>query len=335
MLATSTSPQTVGAISRWAYSASLILGLLTAAGCTTPAVRSQSPEDLEAAAASDVRLIGDIAVPYGMYPIKVEAVGLVTGLAGTGSDPDPSPERAMLVHEMQLRGVKNPDKLLASPFNSLVKVRGYLKPGIQKGDHFDLEVWIPSNSGTTSLRDGWLMETRLKELAVLGQPGARRHAAGAGRRGRDGRSLRQCRDGPRDHQPRPHSRRRRGAEDHGRWALCCKPDYQNVVYSAQIETAVNRRFHTFSKGIKDGVATAKTNEYIELSVHPRYKDNVPRYVQVVRSLPLRETAAKQQARLSLLERQLLDPLVSSTAALRLEAMGRDGLAVLEEGHPVR
>jgi flagellar basal body P-ring protein FlgI len=300
---------------------------LLASGCTTPAVRSQSPEDLEAAAASNVRLISDIAVPYGMYPIKVEAVGLVTGLAGTGSDPDPSPERAMLVHEMQMRGVKNPDKVLTSPYSSLVKVRGYLKPGVQKGDRFDLEVWIPSNSGTSSLRDGWLLETRLKELAVIGNqvreglllglgegavmvdPSASaetdRVITGRGRILGGGVALK----------PRP-------------LGIVLRPDFQNVVYSAQIETAVNKRFHTFAKGIKQGVAKAKTNEYIELSVHPRYKDNVPRFVQVIRSLPLRETAVKQQARLNLLERQLVDPLVSSSAALKLDEMGREWFLVI-------
>src|SRR5688500_19022220 len=68
-LATSTSTEAAGATSRWELRAGLIFGPLTAAGCSTPAVRSQSPEDLEAAAAADVRLIGDIAVPYGMYPI--------------------------------------------------------------------------------------------------------------------------------------------------------------------------------------------------------------------------------------------------------------------------
>jgi flagellar basal body P-ring protein FlgI len=316
-------------VRRFAPTAWLIgCGLLC--GCTTPAVRSQSPEDLEAAAAASVRLIGDVAVPYGMYPIKVEAVGLVTGLGGTGSDPDPSPERAMLVHEMQLRGVKNPDKVLNSPFSSLVKVRGYLKPGIQKGDHFDLEVWIPSNSGTTSLRDGWLMQTRLKELAVLGN------------QVREGVLL-ALGEGAVMVDPSASEETDRVITGRGRilgggvtlktrpLGIVLRPDYQNVVYSAQVETAVNRRFHTIAKGIKEGVATAKTNEYIELSVHPRYKDNVPRYVQVVRSLALKETATKQHSRLSLLERQLMDPLVSSNAALRLEAMGREGIDVLKKG----
>src|SRR5258706_464265 len=44
----------------------------------------------------------------------------------------------------------------------------FLPPGVQKGDKFDLEVQTPSRSDTTSLRGGWLMETRMTEMAVLG-----------------------------------------------------------------------------------------------------------------------------------------------------------------------
>ena len=43
-----------------------------------------------------------------MNPIQIDAVGLVTGLPGTGSDPPPSPQRSALIAEMQTRGVNNP-----------------------------------------------------------------------------------------------------------------------------------------------------------------------------------------------------------------------------------
>jgi flagellar basal body P-ring protein FlgI len=325
-------------ISRWrkgarsgmkpCISLAVLASSLALAGCTSPAVRSQSPEDL-AEIVSDVRLIGDIAVPFGMYPIKVEAVGLVTGLSGTGSDPDPSPERAMLVHEMQMRGVRNPDKVLNSPFNSLVKVRGYLKPGVQKGDTFDLEVWVPSSSGTASLRDGWLLETRLKELAVLGNQVREGKLLGLGQ----GAVMVDPSAEKEDRILLGRGRVLGGgvALESRPLGIVLKPDYQNVRYSAQVENAVNKRFHTFAKGIKDGVATAKTNEFIELTVHPRYQDNVPRYVQVVRSLALRETASDKLNRMQLLQQQLLDPLASSSAALRLEALGRDGTDILKQG----
>src|SRR5579872_3682579 len=141
-----------------------LIALLPA--CAATSIRSQSPEQI-AESAIETRLIGDIAVPDGMQPAVVESVALVTGLPGTGSDQPPSPERTALLSEMQKRGVVNPNQLLASSSTALVFARGYLHAGIQKGDRFDVEVRIPTRSETTSLRDGWLMEARLREMAAI------------------------------------------------------------------------------------------------------------------------------------------------------------------------
>ena len=46
---------------------------------------------------------------------------------------------------------------------ALVLVRAYLRPGIQKGDHFDIEVRTPARDQTTSLRGGWLLSARVPE----------------------------------------------------------------------------------------------------------------------------------------------------------------------------
>ena len=82
------------------------------------------------------RLVGDVCVPYGMFPVRIEAVGWVTGLHGTGSDPEPSPQRAVLIEEMQRRGVDNPNTLLASHNASMVLVRAVLRPGHSEGRSF-------------------------------------------------------------------------------------------------------------------------------------------------------------------------------------------------------
>ncbi len=79
------------------------------------------------------------------------------------------------------------------------------------------------------------------------------------------------------------------------------------------------------------MANPRTDERIDLKVHPRYKDNLARYLRVVRSIPLQESVKEQVARLNLLERQLLDPITSLTAALRLEAIGRDAVPTLTKG----
>ena len=135
----------------------LICSLLAFGGCAAPALRSQSPEQFSGVLESKARLIGEVARPFGHMHVQVESVAMTTGLDGTGGDPAPSPQRTALLHELQTIGVQNPNQLLASPSTSLVLVRGFLPPGVQKGDKFDLEVQTPSRSDTTSLRGGWLM----------------------------------------------------------------------------------------------------------------------------------------------------------------------------------
>jgi flagellar basal body P-ring protein FlgI len=302
-----------------------ISALLATGGCSALDVRSQSPEDELEEVVSGVRLVGDMASPFGLNPINVEAIGLVTGLPGTGSDPSPSPQRSSLLAEMQTRGVSNPNQLLASTATELVLVRGVLRPGIQKGDHFDVELRVPARSECTGLRGGWLMETRLKEMAILGS------------QVREGNPLGLA-EGPVlvDPSAKDKVSRARGRVLGGGICLTSREmglvlKDKNILVSSQIGAAVNRRFHTFSTGIKQGMARPKTDEFIELKIHPRYKDNIERYVRVIRALPVRETPQQQEARIRLLERQLLDPITSAVAAVRLEALGKDGIDVLRKG----
>mgnify|MGYP000874284972 FL=1 len=308
------------------------LGILLQAGCapwTTQLFRSQSPA--EENEPSSTRLVRDIAVPFGLFPIRVESVGLVTGLGGTGSDPAPSAERAALVAEMSARGVDSPNTILASKTTSLVLIRAVLRPGIQKGDHLDVEVRVPSRSETTSLRGGWLMQARLQEMGVMkdnqihkgntlalaegpimvdpsAQPGKDNVSLGRGRILGGALALKS----------RP-------------LGLVLTPGNQTVGNASRIANVVNKRFHMTVKGIQTGVAKAKTDQLVELAVHPRYKDNIDRYVEVVRAVAIRETSVERSERLESLKRQLLDPATANSAARQLEAIGRDALDALREG----
>ncbi len=173
-----------------------IASCLALTGCAAPALRSQSPESLSSSLESSTRLVGEVARPFGHTYVKVESVALITGLDGTGEDPAPSPQRSALLHELQTIGVQNPNQLLASPSTTLVLVRGFLPPGVQKGDKFDLDVQVPSHGETTSLRGGWLMETRLTEMGRARRNRTRRASLGH-RRGRiTGRPGRLGRKGP-------------------------------------------------------------------------------------------------------------------------------------------
>ena len=313
----------------------LLCGVMVTSGCSSwrPwAVRSQSPEG-SGQDASTPRLVGDLASPFNVHPITVEYVGLVSGLKATGSDPRPSPERALLLGEMQTRGVRNPNAVLASPDTALVKVRATLRPGIQKDDRFDVEVRVPSQSETTSLRGGYLLQTELKEMAVL-----------ADSRFHSGHTYGVA-EGPvlvADPSADPKKDRvltTRGMVLGGGVArksrplgLVLRPEHKSVYNAARVQDAINKRFTFFDeRNIKQGVANAQNDRYVELKLHPRYKDNVQRYMAVVRSIAIRESQVERSERLGLLEKQLLDPVSSSRAALQLEAVGKEAVPVLSKG----
>jgi hypothetical protein len=308
------------------------LGWTMLGGCTTPlAFRSQSPElEEEAEIEADTKLVGNYAIPFGMVIQKVEGLALVTGLPGTGGDCPPGSARNAMMRELQARNVPKPQEVLNNPSTALVLVRGFVRPGAQKGDRFDLEVRLPSSSECTSLRGGWMMETRLTESAYIDGQMYEGHLIGLGK-------------GPIMTDPNASSSDDPSALGRGRVlgagtllkprpiGLAIKPDKQDVRISAALGAAINRRFHTFHEGRKEPVASPKTEEYIELLLHERYKHNVPRYMAVLRSIPLQESTSERIAREALLERQLLDPITAATAAVRLEAIGKEGARVLKKG----
>lgn len=304
-------------------------GAMVVAGCAGPAVRSQSPEDADMASIEKlVRLVESVASPMGMEYVKAESIGLVVGLDNTGGDPPPSPQRAELMADMQARGVINPNSVLASPTTALVAVRTFLPPAAQRGDTIDLEVVVPPHNDTTSIAGGYLMQTYLKEKELLGGAVHEGHVLGVG----EGAILVDS-TGPNNKAALLRGRVLGGGRvSHNcPLGLMIRSDEKSVFLSKQIGDAVNRRFHNYSKGVQQGVATPHTDTLIELQPHPRYKYNVPRYMRVVRSIAIKESVDEQQGRLKLLEKQLLDPVTSSTAALRLEAIGKDGIPVLRNG----
>ena len=310
----------------------LCFGLTTLAGCScwnVLDVRSQSPDEAESGR-SETTLVGDLAAPFGMHPIRVEAVALVNGLHGTGSDPAPSPQRAVLVGDMQRRSVEKPNQVLRDPNTALVLVTGVLRPGIQKGARFDLEIRIPSRSETTSLRGGYLLETRLKQMAVLNNQFHEGHLLALGQ---GSVLIDPGAEGKTDRVSLGRGRILGGgvALKSRSLGLVLKPDHQNVMNSSRIANALNKRFHTFDRGVKAGVANAKTDQFIELTVHPRYKDNIVRYIQLVRAVALRESSTQRMRRIAGLQDRLLDPVTSAKAALELEAIGPDGGETLKRG----
>jgi flagellar basal body P-ring protein FlgI len=318
-----------------ATTAACLLALTLALGCMGPIFRPQSPDaslkDVKTETSNSTELVGSVAHPYGLNFVKIENVALVTGLAGTGEDPAPSPQRAALLAELNRRQIDHPNEVLASPNTALVLVRGFLRPGVQAGEKFDVEVRTPSKSGTKSLRGGWLMETRLSEAAVLG---------GQIHTGHDTATA----QGPILVDPSVTADSNISVATQGRvlnggvvtksrsLGLVLDHKHQSVRLSQLTAKAVNDRFCTYADGRRVGCAKPKTDEFIELTLHPRYKENVARYVRVVRSIALHESPTQLLERLKLLHDQLMDPVTCETAALRLEAIGgEEAIKILKEG----
>lgn len=278
----------------------------------------------------NVRLVRDMTRVWGMRPVKVEGVGLVTGLDNTGSDPAASPLRDLLIDDMQRRGVESPSKVLQLPSTSLVTVKANLPPGVQKGDRVDLEVLTPAMSQTVSLRDGWLMQSRLQEMAVLGNRlrSGRLMATGEGEL-----LVQTLLEGDGKERSETRGRILGGAVStvSRGLGLVLVSEHHSVRASAMIGTAINTRFHHYDRGTKRGVANPKRDNFIELAVHSRYRHNLVRYARVVQAVPVRETPHEQMERMAELEAQLMDPKSATVAAVDLEAIGPEALPTLRKG----
>jgi hypothetical protein len=295
-------------------------------------VRSQSPDPqdyLDEEVEKRVKLIGDLTGTWGFNYLKVESIALVTGLPNTGSDPPPSPQRQALMAEMQSHEVDNPNQVLTSAETAMVIVRGYLPPGCQKGDRFDVEVRIAPRTETTSLRSGWLMQTRMRETEFLGNSVRTGHIQALAQGPVIVDAVFQGEDDP--------VLETRGRVQSGGIAmkdrlmgLVVKSDFHSVRTSSMIGTAINSRFHTNDRGgVKTLMAKPKDDNYIELKLHPRYKHNITRYLRTIRSIAVNESTADRANRLMLLERMVADPSTVASATLQLEAIGKDGVPILK------
>ena len=310
----------------------IALGLAAFAGCTTSAVRLQSPDSSAADEAVErARRVGDYVSPQHLRHIKLEAVGLAIGLNGTGSDPAPSSRRAALIAEMQAREIRHPNKLLASPDTSLVLLRTYLPPAVQKGDRLDVEgpraVAIHHNQPAGRLVDAGPAEG----TGRTGQPYSRRSYPGNLRR--TGDCQRRERGHGRRRQPGSRTLVGRRGRPEDITTGTGRPRRQRVDSSGADgwhghQPPIPRLGPRRSSGELPRRRPTSTSP---LRLHPRYKKNLRRYIRVVQRIPVRLSPSDQVTLLQSLEQQLLDPATAENAAIELEALGNVGAEVLAQG----
>lgn len=304
--------------------------------------RSQNPDDDDDASDDfttkvKTKMLGEYTTVQGLHPIVLEGVGLVVGLAGTGGDPPPSMFRTALLDDMRKRGVSNPNTILQSPNTALVAVRAYVPPLVRKGDRFDVEVRLPDNGDATSLEGGYLLETHLSEQAIVPGRGLLKGHAFAIAKGPVMVS----------HTPEENESRagllRRGRVLGGAaslkerdMALYLRNDFRSARNAKRVAVRIGERFHMLDeRGLRVDVAEAKTDQKVELKIVERYRDNFPRFLQVVRNISFVETPVAQRLRIEDLKDRLNSPETSLRASLELEAIGDRGIPILKSGlkHP--
>ncbi len=320
-----------------------LLGLcavVSATGCKHITRRGQSPDEnsfmsLSDSATQETRYVGEVTGVWGMNYAAVEGIGLVGALEGTGSNPTPGWQLDHLAKELRTREeIENPKTLLADSDTSMAMVKGLLPPGIRKGERFDLQVRTHPKSDTVSLFGGLLNDTRLKTMAVLG------------RRVREGKMLGAA-NGPVLIDALFESRQDQSNQVRG-WipgggiayedrplGLSIRTEGHSFRTATSIAAAINDRFTTIDNHGRIGVATAKSDKLIELLVPSEYKHNVSRFMTIVRNIAFEESVSERVERLSQLDQELNDPALSGTAAVRLEAMGSEGVPALTRAlrHP--
>lgn len=314
-----------------------------AVGCqSTPTTRAQAEIESEASDKDmDIRLIGDVTTVANADPIAVFGIGLVINLEGTGSPTPPGGFRNTLEDYLRKRSCTNVHEALNSKNTSLVFVSALIPPGARKGDPIDLEVTLPPQSKTTSLRGGYLIETTLHnyesakrvnpnlerpDFALKGHPLVRGEGPvlvglsglsenGNGERLQGNLKVGRIWGGGKCQIDRP-------------FFLLLNPDQQRTQMAMRVANRLNESF--VGVGVVGGeLASAKTKEMVLLGVPIQYKHNLPRYLRVARMVPLDVVPTPEHPYWQKLEERLNDPAHCITAALRLEALGSETIPVLK------
>lgn len=323
------------------------VAFLLLVGCqsTSEALLRGKSEDDSELHRYDVETVGDITTVGNAEPTPLGGVGLVEGLEGTGGDCNQDAYRAMLLETLQKERVPQANALLKSPECALVVIEASIPPGANKDDMIDVEVKLPAGSKATSLRGGVLRKCYLfdfdyqknlssnykdsngivqgHKLAIAKGP----ILVGAGdgedstrvKSGRIWAGAKLLRDQP--------------------LALVMNEKKQQGRFTSLVADRLNTTFQTTGlRGALDS-SIAHTNNAMAVSIRVpiQYRHNLPRYVRVVRAVPLTDSAdvsgktdSDRRSYRQKLADDLLDPSRTVIAALRLEALGAKSVPIFKD-----
>ena len=274
-------------------------------------------------------LVGDCTNIGNYQVITVHGFGLVVGLPGTGGEDANTEPYRQVFNDMNRMNVPNFRSVLASPQTAVVEILGYMRPGIQAGDRFDVHIMLPRETNTKSLRGGKLLTAKLSEMIGIG---------GQVRTG-DTRALAEGTimvDDPLATETNNPAGLQKGTilggaitKESRSLSLLMKEDSKSAFMTDKIAKAINHRFY-LTTGLQKGVASAKSDSLIILDVHPSYANDVPRYIKVIQSIAFHESPVQQLKRIERLKEELCHPDTAQQAAFQLEALGKPGIEALQQ-----
>ncbi len=313
--------------------------VIASAGCVAPWMHKPAPDSPEARKSKRdtikeilqsedrPRLIKDIAQPRLLTLSRMENLGLVTKLLGTGGAVEASSQREKMLDTMRRRDADQPNQMLDDINTAMVVAFVNVPPAARKGSVMNVGIRLSAHATGSSLRNGWLMPTELSESQVLG--GSIREgfdvvnsegpivteAQVTGSETPEAQSTGFVIGGARLLKDRP-------------LGIGINPEFADAYIQAAILPAINDRFTHFNGHKKGGIATPKVDNYLELAIPPRYVQDPFHFINVVLSLGFAESPEKRAERMEICGQQLQHPISARDAAWQLEAIGDAAKPVL-------
>lgn len=273
------------------------------------------------------RIVSQIAYDRMLTLTRIENIGLVSRLPGTGGKVNASQPREKILDNMRRYDVAKPNSLLDDPSTAMVVAFVTVPPAASKGQQLDVQVTRSTHAEATSLARGWLLETSLVEMSKLG---------GQVREGfelavAEGAVVTAAEiTGSKD--PADATRgiviggaRLKKGRDLG---IGIESDLADAITMAAILPAINRRFTKFDGRKQTGIATPLDDNSVQLDVPVRYKLDPFHFINVVLQVSFNESDSQRANRLETLKMQLKEPTTVRNACWQLEALGESSIPLL-------
>lgn len=315
----------------------LVLVGMTGLGCSAPWTSKEPVSELEkkGQAVQDLMagkdrpsIVGDAAEVLWIDTREYEGFGVVNGLLDTGGDVKPSPQREYILGEMRADGVTNPNQILKLKTTALAALSVVVGPQNVKGDKLDMIVSLSDQSEGTSLRNGWLMPSQLREMVLLDR--VRESDLKA-------RGQGQIVILPESFTGAPHDPKSGiilgGAHlfESRKFGIRIKDSLRHVSTAASMSKAINDRYWFYDGSERRGVASAKNDQLLTLDVPERYRWDIPHFADVVMSVGFAESAEQKKEREERCRKRILEPTAALLACAQLESIGEEATPILETG----